>query len=94
MNYNNAARTVPFTAQQFSDARLRPKYSVPVEHVHMGYPNVFRMPYRKSHTAGQITGSLLEFPQDMFPRTRFSSANIATDAVWVRSYDENTTRTV
>ncbi len=76
------------TAFQFNDSRLDTKYSLPVELIHKGYPNRFRLPYRRSHTAGQIEGKLLEFPETVFPRTRFSQPNVGLEAVWIKSFDD------
>ena len=91
--FQNSARTVPLSAFQYNDARLDTKYSVPPKFL-PGYPNRFRLPYRKSHTAGMITGRLLEFPEDVYPRTNLNPDNIAQHAVWVRSYDESSVRKV
>ena len=86
-----SAKTIPLTALQYSDNRLAPQYSLPMNFF-MGHPNVYKIPYRKSHTAGQLTGELLEFPEEMFPRTRLNPTNIATDAIWVVGHDENSFR--
>jgi hypothetical protein len=45
---------------------LETRWSMPVKLAHFGWPNPYKIPYRKSHTAGQITGELLEFRKGCF----------------------------
>jgi len=91
--FANSAKVIPLSALQYNDSRLETKYSLPPTYF-PGYPNRFRIPYRKSHTPGMIEGRLLEFPENVFPRTRINPVDIPQKAVWVRSYDESMVRKV
>ena len=66
--YSNQVKSVQAGRIQYNNSMLETRWSIPVELVHPGWPNPYKIPHRKSHTAGQITGELLEFPEGMFPR--------------------------
>ena len=88
--YASVAEKIAPTRAQYNDASLDTTYSLPVETVHFGYPNVFTLPYRKSHTAGFLEGGLLEFPEKVFPRNnKMNSDMIINEVRYVRGFDQS-----
>jgi hypothetical protein len=87
--YASQVKSVQTGRAQYNNPMLETRWSMPVKLAHFGWPNPYKIPYRKSHTAGQITGELLEFPEGMFPRgERLNPKNISTQAMWTRGYGE------
>ena len=87
--YANQVKEVQAGRFQYNNPMMETQRGLPVKLAHFGWPNPYKLPYRKSHTAGQITGELLEFPEGTFPRgPRLNPANISTQAMWVKGYDE------
>jgi hypothetical protein len=87
--YANQVKSVQSGRFQYNNPVLETRRSLPVTLTHFGWPNPYKLPYRKSHTAGQITGELLEFPEGVFPRgPRLNPPNISMQSMWVKGYDE------
>ena len=87
--YASVAEQIAPTRLQYNDPSLDTQYSLPVESVHFGYPNVFTLPYRKTHTAGFLEGRLLEFPESTFPRNNRMNSDMLIDEVrYVRGFDQ------
>ena len=91
-NYESVTKQVQYGRQQYYNPLLETRPSLPVQHVHFGWPQPYKIPYRKSHTAGMLNAApyLLEFPEELYPRTQLNpTKGFSTDAVWIRGYGEN-----
>lgn len=86
--YNSTVKPVQLERSQYYSSLLETQRSLPVTHAHMGWPNPYKIPHRKSHTAGMIEGKLLEFPRSVYPDGKLNKPNISEEAIWVTSYDE------
>ena len=86
--YESTIHRVQAERRQYYSPLLETQRSLPVQLVHTGWPNPYKIPHRKSHTAGMIQGKLLEFPRNVFPDGKRNPPNISEEAIWVTSYDE------
>jgi hypothetical protein len=87
--YDSVAKSVSNTRIQYNDNRFDEQFSLPVEAVHMGWANPYKLPHRGSHTAGFLRDGLLEFPEGVFPRAGRISGDVYDDSArWVRGFDE------
>jgi hypothetical protein len=87
--YDSVAKRISNTRIQYNDNRLDDQYSLPTEHVHMGWRNPYKLPYRKSHTAGFLRDGLLEFPETVFARADRLNGDVNSDSPrWIRGFDE------
>lgn len=86
--YESTIKPVQLERHQYYSSLLETRRSMPVPFEHKGWPNPYKIPHRKSHTAGMLQGKFLEFPRDVFPDGKLNSPNISEEAIWVTSYDE------
>jgi hypothetical protein len=84
--YDSVAKRISNTRIQYNDNRLEDQYSLPVLR---GWRNPYKLPHRKSHTAGFLRDGLLEFPEGLFPRAGRVNGDTTDDSPrWIRGFDE------